>query len=187
MSTQFYIYVGTLIFMCVSTLLCILYMSPLHRHTSHRRDKHLLLYFSESCLSLYYSAFTCPTICTSLPTMLSCSQSHSLSDGLTQSLFLWESQFDQLELFAQIWSLCNSSPSLLTKCKRPTSMFLRDKIFVEMSYSLVLWEIPLVDVTSSPQIWLGASVYNQSGGSDSTFDAILYDVKVVHRMISRML
>ena len=56
-----------------------------------------------------------------------------------------------------------------------------------MSYSLVLWEIPLVDVTSSPQIWLGASVYNQSGGSDSTFDAILYDVKVVHRMISSML
>ena len=60
-------------------------------------------------------------------------------------------------------------------------------LFVEKSYSLVLWEIPLVDVTSSPQIWLGASVYNQSGGSDSTFDVILYDVKVVHRMISSML
>ena len=65
--------------------------------------------------------------------------------------------------------------------------FTRQTLFVEKSYSLVLWEIPLVDVTSSPQIWLGASVYNQSGGSDSTFDVILYDVKVVHRIISSML
>ena len=35
----------------------------------HGRDKHLLLYFSEPCLSLYYSAFT-----SVLPSVLPCRQ-----------------------------------------------------------------------------------------------------------------